>query len=155
MFFHLILSVLGSNIVLAASLPQRPERIGSLETAPISSSNLLSPAILAPSSSNTSSGNTLKVGCDSNRFGKNLKVNSCRNVFRYLRKDEKQLTFADRDSGVPFDVPLPLRTYSSEKPSIDASPSWIGCPATLPASTVDLTLTHQQQTTAYASSSQS
>lgn len=117
MFFHLILSVPGSSIVLAASLPQRSERIGSLETAPISSSNLLSPAILAPSSSNnTSSGNTLKVGCDSNRFGKNLKVNSCRNVFRYLRKDEQQLTFADRDSGVPFDVPLPLRTYSSENP---------------------------------------
>ena len=117
MFFHLILSVLGSNTVLAASLPQRSERIGSLETAPISSSNLLSPAILVSSSSNTtSSGNMLKVGCDSSRFGKNLKVNSCRNVFRYLRKDEKQLTFAERNSGVPLDVPLPLRTYSSENP---------------------------------------
>ena len=117
MFLHLILWALCSYTVLAASLPQRSERIGKLETAPISSSNLLSPAIPAPSSSNnTSLGNVVKIACDPRRFGRDLKVNSCRSVFRYLHEDENQFRFAERDSGVPLDVPLPLRTYSSEKP---------------------------------------
>ena len=114
--FFLIQWALYSNIVLATTLPQRSERIGNLDTGPISSSYLLPPTILAPSSNNTSSGNKLKIACDSTRYGKNLKVDSCRNIFRYLNKDDTQYTFAERDSGVPLDIPLPLRTFSSETP---------------------------------------
>ncbi len=88
----------------------------SLAAGPMSSSNLAAPALLTPSSSNYSSENMLGISCDSRKFGKNLKVNSCRNIFNYLIKDETQYDFADRDSGRPNSVPLPLRTYSSENP---------------------------------------
>lgn len=154
MFFYLILWTLYSDAVLAASLPRRSEIIGSLAARPISPSNLLSPANMLASSSNTSSsGNLLKIACDGTKYGKNLKVNSCRSVFNFMMKNETQFTFAERDSGVPSDISLPLRTLSS-KTSIDASASWIHCPATRPANTIDLTLTHEQQTTDCASFSQ-
>ena len=132
MFFSLMLwALLHPNTVLAASLPQRSDRIGSLDTGRISSSNLLSPAIPAPSS-NFSSGNVLQIACDSAKFGKNLKVNSCRNIFRYLMRDEVQYTFAERDSGVPHDAPLPWRTLSGEKTHrclylLDTMPRYLAC----------------------------
>lgn len=112
MFFLPVLWALSSNTLLAASLPQRSERIGSLDTGRITSSNLLS--IPAPPTNNLSSGNILEIACDSAKFGKNLKVKSCRNVFRYLMQDESQYTFAERDSGVPHEAPLPWRTLSGE-----------------------------------------
>lgn len=112
MVFCLMLWALYSNVVLAASLPQRSERIGNLAAGPTSSSNLLSPATLAPSSYN-SSANLLKIAC-STKWGKNLKVYSCRNIFDWLQTDERQFSFAERDSGLPYQVPLPLRTYSSK-----------------------------------------
>ena len=117
MLSRLILWALHSDTVLTASLPQHSESIGSPASGPITSSDLLSPAnILAPPNDSLSSGNTLKIVCDAAKYGKNLKVNSCRNVFKFLKKDETQFTFSERDSGVPCDVPLPLRTLSSKKP---------------------------------------
>ena len=153
MFFYFILWTLYSDAVLAASLPRRSESIGSLAARPISPSNLLSPANILASSSNTSSENVLKISCDGTTYGKNLRVKSCRNVFNFMVKNETQFTFAERDSGVPCDVPLPLRTLSS-KTSIYTSASWIHCPATRPANTIGLTLTHDQQTTDCASFNQ-
>lgn len=117
MFFHLVLWALHSGTVLAASLSGRSDSIDSLAAGPTSSSNLLSPAnILAPSTNTSSFGAMLKIACDATKYGKNLKVQSCRNVFNFLNKEERQFTFGERDSGVPFDVPLPLRTLSSKTP---------------------------------------
>ena len=59
-------------------------------------------------------GGKMKVGCDPIRYGRNLKVKSCRDLFGYLKHDEAQFTFSQRDSGIPHDIPLPLRTYSSK-----------------------------------------
>ena len=143
MLFFLTLWALCLNALLAASLPQRFEPISSLAT---SSPNLLSPAVLVQPGTNSSFGNRLQISCDAKKYGKNLKVNSCRNIFTYMTKDETQWTFAERDSGVPFDVPLPLRTFSSEI-FLDSLASWRQCPAAWPAGPVDSVLTRGQQTT--------
>lgn len=133
MFFYLITWAFYSDLVLAASLPRPSESVDSLAAGPVSSLNLLSPAnTLALSSNNSSPGNVLKIACDATKYGKNLKVNSCRNVFRFLRRDETRYTFAERDSGVPHDVPLPLRTLSSKTPHrrldlLDTAPSYLAC----------------------------
>ena len=118
MIFFFILWALYSNTVLSASLLQRSEGIG---TGPISNSNPLSLTVPAPSSNSSSSGNVLKIFCGARKYGKNLKVNSCRNIFDFISKDETQETFADRDSGIPFTVPLPWRTLSSETPFHDST----------------------------------
>lgn len=60
-----------------------------------------------------STSNRLKIGCDSHRYGRNLKVKSCRDVFRYVKYENEQIEFSERDSGISHDVGLPLRTYSS------------------------------------------
>lgn len=128
MSFYLILCILYSDSVFTASLPRHPESISDLAANSTSSSNLLSPAnILASSSNLSSSENLLKIGCDARTFGKNLKVQSCRNVLRFMHKDEKQFSFAQRDSGLPADVTLPLRTLSS-KSLAELSTSSIQCP---------------------------
>ncbi len=139
MFFYLLLWTLYSDTGLAASLLRRSQDIGSLAAGPLSPAN-----ILAPSSNTSSTGNKMIIACDGTRYGKNLKVKSCRNVFGFLSKDDKQLTFAERDSGVPSDIPLPLRTLSSKNP-IDASTSRIQCPTTQSAATVHVTLTHNNR----------
>ncbi|CAF9905584.1 MAG: hypothetical protein ALECFALPRED_001037 [Alectoria fallacina] len=115
MLFYFLLYALNSDTVRAASLPQRSESSGGLAAGPTSPLNLFSPAnILAPSKDNSTSGNVLKIACDATLYGKNLKVSSCRNIFHFLSKDETQFRFAQRDSGVPCDVPLPLRTMSTD-----------------------------------------
>lgn len=55
-----------------------------------------------------------------------------------MKKNETQFTFAERDSGVPNDIPLPVRTLSSKAP-IDAPTAWIQSPAVWPANTIHLT----------------
>ncbi|CAD6589690.1 MAG: hypothetical protein ASARMPRED_004173 [Alectoria sarmentosa] len=115
MLFYFLLYALYSDTVRAASLPRRSESSGGLAADPTSSLNLFSPAnILAPSNDNSTSGNVLKIACDGTLYGKNLKVSSCRNIFHFLSKDETEFRFAQRDSGVPCDVPLPLRTLSTD-----------------------------------------
>ena len=56
---------------------------------------------------------TVKIGCSARLYGRDLKVKSCRDLFGYLRPDSNQYTFSQRDSGIPQDVGLPIRTYSS------------------------------------------
>lgn len=116
-----MLWALYSNTGLSASLPQRSEGIG---TGPISNSNSLLLTALAPSSNSSSSSNGLKIECSGRKYGKNLKVNSCRNIFDFLRKEEEEHTFAERDSGIPFNVPLPWRTLSSKTPFHDSTSSY-------------------------------
>ena len=117
MIFFLILWALYPNTVLSASLPQPSEGVA---IGPASNSDSLSLTVPV-SSSNSSSSNVLKIVCSGRKYGKNLKVDSCRNIFGWIRKGETQQTYAERDSGIPFDVPLPWRTLSSETPFHDST----------------------------------
>jgi len=116
----LLLPVLWVSLCAAAALSEsvlRPSQLGDgLTKAPIASPELLLPSNTSVSLSNVSSPteNILKIACDSSRYGKNLKVKSCRQLFGYVKQDKRQFTFAQRDSGIPHDLPLPLRTYSGK-----------------------------------------
>ena len=119
-------------------LPQQTE---CLDPGPNLTSNSGSPAtMLIPLNNSDTSANKLKVTCDGMTYGKNLKVPSCRKVFGYMRHDSTQYTFVERLSGIPGDVLLPLRTYSS-KYSTDAPSLWIKSSAAWPTDTVHLILT--------------
>lgn len=101
--------------VLSVRAPRSSRIDDSSVVASLASTNLQLPANISTISSNASSlsSNTLKIGCDARQFGRNLKVKSCRDLFGYLELDTEELVFAQRDSGIPYDIPLPLRTYSS------------------------------------------
>ena len=47
-------------------------------------------------------------------YGRNLNPNSCRNVFHYIGKLEREDTFAQRRTGHPSDIPLPMRFLSDD-----------------------------------------
>lgn len=127
-FFYLLLCTFHSESALTASLPQHPESIGDLAAKPTSSLDMVSPTNILESSGNaSSSGNKLKVACNSRELGKNLKVQSCRNVFNFIAQNETQFSFAERDSGLQVDVTLPLRTMSG-KTLAELPTSSIQCP---------------------------
>ena len=68
------------------------------------------------SSNSTLANKILKIACNAQRYGKNPKVTSCRQIFGYIRHDETLLAYADRArGGGAHDVPLPIRTYSSNR----------------------------------------
>ena len=69
-------------------------------------------------SGNTSPKNVLNLRCDPIRFGRNLRVESCRKAFGYISHGDMQTVFAERDSGQPHDFNLPFRVSSSECPGI-------------------------------------
>ena len=48
------------------------------------------------------------------RYGRNLRVESCRKAFNYLRAGGAETVFADRSSTLPHDLSLPLR-YTGSK----------------------------------------
>lgn len=100
---------------LSAHVPNLPQTDGSLLAASSASSGLPLPPTNSTLLSNgpLSTTNVLKIGCDSRRYGRDLKVKSCRDVFRYVKYENEQITFSERDSGISHDVGLPLRTYSS------------------------------------------
>lgn len=109
-------SLLYSTISFAARIPDlspidgSPDDIRSLSSDPQLPLNIST----SPSNASTSQTNVVKVGCDARRFGKNPKVKSCRDLFGYLNPDNEQYSFSDRLSGIPVDIGLPLRTYSSK-----------------------------------------
>ena len=70
-------------------------------------------ATLAASSALSSPSPVLKIRCDGNFYGRNLNVASCRDVFHYMPKNDTQMVFANRNSGVQLEIPLPWRTMSS------------------------------------------
>ena len=66
------------------------------------------------SSEPASSTSVLRIRCDGDYYGRNLNVASCREVFSFMPKSDVQTVFAERRTGVPYDVPLPWRTMSSQ-----------------------------------------
>lgn len=110
-----------ATATLSASVLQPIQPGDGLAKARVAPPELLLPSNTSVSLGNLSfpSGNILKIACDASRYGKNLKVKSCRQLFGYVRKDNRQFTFAQRDSGIPQDLPLPLRTYSSERTLVE------------------------------------
>ena len=68
----------------------------------------------AASSESASSTSVLRIRCDGDYYGRNLNVASCREVFSFMPKSDVQTVFAERRTGVPYDVPLPWRTMSSQ-----------------------------------------
>ena len=52
--------------------------------------------------------------CDPVRYGRGLKVESCRNVFNYMEVDNTDIVFADRSSAQPHDLDPPFSTTSSK-----------------------------------------
>ncbi|KAM0795954.1 hypothetical protein BDR22DRAFT_893643 [Usnea florida] len=84
---------------------------------PTLSPSLFSAENTSTTYTNTSLGKILKINCDPVRYGRNLKVSSCKNVFTYLAPNDTQTVFAERGSVQPHDVNLPYRITSS-KPHI-------------------------------------
>ena len=99
---------------LSSSVPYASQTNDDHLLVPTVSTDLPSPSeALALPGNNSLSANKLKIACDS-KFGRNLKVKSCRGLFGYLKPIDDQYTFSLRGSGIPNDVSLPLRSYSSE-----------------------------------------
>ena len=57
--------------------------------------------------------NVLHLSCDGARFGRDLNVASCRDVFGFLEPNDTQVVFAERNSGIYHDLPLPYRILGS------------------------------------------
>ena len=104
-----------SAIAVSASVQQISQANRSLLAVSSASADLVlsSNATMLPSNDSLSSSNILKLYCNA-QYGRDLKVKSCRDLFGYLKLDDEQLAFAQRDSGISHDIPLPLRTYSSK-----------------------------------------
>ena len=98
-----------------AGAPFLPENDGGLLAGPSGPPDLALALNISRPLGNFSSSlsKTVKVGCSAHLYGRNPKVKSCRDLFGYLRPDSNQYTFSQRDSGIPQDVGLPIRTYSS------------------------------------------
>ena len=81
--------------------------------------SVIFPVLPSPENSSFVLGNTsfekiLKIRCDPVRYGRRLKVESCRKVFNYMDADDAEIVFADRSNLQPHDVNLPFRDTSSE-----------------------------------------
>lgn len=63
---------------------------------------------------NVSSDNILKLRCDPVRYGRNLKVESCRRIFNFMSSDDTPTIFAERGSFQAHVANLPYRATSSE-----------------------------------------
>ena len=106
-----------TTLALGATLPRL------LDTNDLLQGSELSPTLSYPENSsaihgNTSTGGLLMLKCDPVRYGRGLKVESCRNVFTYMKVDETDTVFADRSSAQPHNLGLPFRTTSSKCLSI-------------------------------------
>ena len=98
---------------LCATLPQPSGNYNLLQGPVVSPTYTFTDNSSAPTG-NISSDNTLKLRCDPVRYGRNLKVESCRRVFTFIFQDETQTVFAQRGSAQPHDANLPFRATSSE-----------------------------------------
>ena len=99
--------------IFSATLPQpSQDHSTSLSAGPVLPSQLL---YAGNSSLNaTSAENKLIISCDAPRYGQNLRVTSCRDIFHLIVKADHQVTFGDRGSRVTYQAPLPYRLQSRE-----------------------------------------
>ena len=80
-------------------------------TASLPPSLLLEP--FSQGSTNLSIYSARDITCDESPYGQRLEGASCRDVLKYMPKDNIELTFADRTSTLPKDGELPYRMQSS------------------------------------------
>ncbi|KAL2040475.1 hypothetical protein N7G274_006918 [Stereocaulon virgatum] len=95
---------------LAATLPQPSLRKNGLSAEPI-----LTPQLGYPGNSSLNgslSENTLTITCDPYGYGHNLRVRSCRGILNLIVLADDQITYGQRGSRVPYQVPLPYRLQS-------------------------------------------
>ena len=91
-----------------------------LNTKSLLQESVVPPTLPYPGNSSATSGNSsfssniLRFTCDPVRYGRNLRVESCRKAFSYLRPGDTETVFADRSSTQPRDLSLPLR-YTGSK----------------------------------------
>ena len=87
-------------------------------SAPLGDISTTTNVSIAGNNSNTAnesaSGTLLSVNCDGNRYGSNLNIQSCKNIFRYISKNSEQTTFANRHTGIEAKIELPWRIYDSK-----------------------------------------
>lgn len=104
--FTLFSSLAFTAVVLPASIPLdnalRPRQ-------PLSNTSLLDSII------NTTSppSDVLQIKCTSD-YGRNVNPSSCRDVFHYIGRTEQENTLAQRQTGHPNAIPLPLRFLSDD-----------------------------------------
>ena len=116
---YIILSIIGAP----ASLAEDIQNVDGSNVVQSASEGLILPvnSSLSPGNDSVFVDARLQILCEDRYYGRNLKVKSCRNMFGYLKHDDEVMAFSDRDSGIPYDIPLPLRTYSSGLDPFDDS----------------------------------
>ena len=100
-------------LAISITLPQPQDTFNSSQPP------TLSPSLLSADNSsaifmNSSLGKILQINCDPVRYGRNLKVASCKNIFNFLAQDDTPTVFAERGAVQPHDMNLPYRITSSE-----------------------------------------
>ena len=98
------------------ALPPLPTPQGFVQTRPPLDLEVQAVPSITNQSLNASSpaANEIGINCNGERFGRRLNVRSCRGVFSWITTEERQITFSCRHSGVPGDIGLPWRVYSSK-----------------------------------------
>lgn len=99
--------------VLCATLPQPPVTYDLLQGPVVSPAHTFVNDTSA-SVGNRSFDNILKLRCDPVRYGRNLKVESCRKAFNFIAQSDTQTVFAERGSAQPHNSNLPFRATSGE-----------------------------------------
>lgn len=94
--------------VAASMMQQFPQGDGILDTK--SQTNITLP----PSTNISTPSNVLEVRCEGSRYGRDLNVASCRDVFNFMDRNNTQVVFSERHSGFYHDIPLPYRILGSE-----------------------------------------
>lgn len=100
-------------LALCAILPQ-PRDADDLLQGPVTSPALTLFENSSAAAGNISHGNVLKLKCDSVRYGRDLKVESCRKVFNFIGQDDTQTVFAERSTVHHHDLNLPFRASSND-----------------------------------------
>lgn len=99
--------------IFSAALPQpSQDHSTGLSAGSVLPSQLLYPGISSLNA--TSAENKITISCDGPRYGQNLRVTSCREIFRFIAKADHQTTFGERGSQVTYQAPLPYRLQSRE-----------------------------------------
>ncbi len=105
-------TLLLSSLVSAAVLLPRSTLPNNALLDPQTPASPLFPSIITNNSIPTP--NVLRIQCDGTHYGRDLNPSSCLDVFHYVGKSDEQTTFAQRHTGRPNDIPLPLRILSND-----------------------------------------